>query len=238
MALPIINVPKYEITVPSTGKKIKVRPFLIKEQKILLIAQESEDLDVMINSIKEIITSCTDGAVDVETLAMFDLEYIILQIRAKSVGEVVELLFKCEDCVDNEKAVVQINIDLTTIQIEHNPEHNKKILLFNDVGVVMKYPSFSLFKKLDETTENDYIGYINLIQECIELVYDSDDVYPFKDQSAESIESFIGDLTTEQFDKIKKFFDTTPKLRKEVEYKCPVCNKEHKKTLEGIKSFF
>ena len=237
MSFPLVTVPKYDVVVPSTGKKIKIRPFLVKEQKVLLIAQESEDLDVMITAIKEIITSCTEGAVDVETLALFDLEYIILQIRAKSVGEIVELIFKCDSCTD-EKAQIQVNVDLTTIEMEKNSEHNKTIPLFGDVGVVMKYPSFSLFKKLDQTTENDYVGYIDMIQECIELVYDKDDVYKVKDQPTKTIEEFVDNLTTEQFDKIKTFFNTMPKLRKTVDYRCPVCQKEHSKVLEGIKSFF
>ena len=140
MALPINTTAQYSLTIPSNGAKVKYRPFLVKEEKALLLAQQSEDPVVMVDTLKGVVASCVTGDYKADDLATFDLEYIFTQIRGKSVGETVDLLFPCDVCED-EKAKVKISFDITKIQIEKSPEHNKKIDLFGDVGVVMRYPT-------------------------------------------------------------------------------------------------
>ena len=149
MALPIQNTPVYTIKIPSTKKEIKFRPFLVKEEKALLVAQQSEDTQVMLDTLKEILRNCIKTPIEVDELALFDIEYIFSQIRAKSVGEVVELIVRCDKCPEeDEKARVKLTFDLTKLNVTFPEGHNKKIALFDDVGVVMKYPSLEIMNDL------------------------------------------------------------------------------------------
>lgn len=232
MALPAVSFPVYELTVPSTKKKIKFRSFLVKEQKSLLLAKESEDVGVVIDTISQIVSDCTLGNLDMESISMFDLEYLMTQIRAKSVGELVELIFSCDTCLDD-KAKAKVLIDLTLLQVKEQPDHDKVIPLFNDVGVVMKYPSLKVFKSVEDT-EN----YFDVVASSIDYIYQGEVIYPAKEQTKEELVEFIGNLNRDQMDKIQLFFKTQPKLSHEVTYTCPVCSKEHKKTIEGLQSFF
>lgn len=237
MALPINSAPSYNLVVPSTGKQINYRPFLIKEEKALMIAQQSEDPKVMIDTLKLVISDCADGKVDVNELATFDLEYMFTQIRAKSVGENVELYLKCDTCED-EKAVTQVNIDLTKLEVQKDPEHTSKIALFDDVGISLKYPTIEVLKKLESLNSSDIDQAFDIIVECIDSIYTTNELFNAKDQSKEELMQFLNNLTSDQFAKIQRFFETMPKLRKEVDYACPVCGKEHHKVLEGLSSFF
>lgn len=238
MALPVQNTPIYTTEIPSTKEVIKFRPFLIKEQKSLLLAQQSEDINVMADTLKDVIRLCVKSNINVEKLAIFDLEYIFSQIRAKSVGENVELLFSCDDCTD-EKSRVKISIDLTKLKIETDPSHQIKISLFNDVGVVMKYPSIDVINTLEKYGSDPEIDLVfDIVCQCIDYIYDNEEVYHAKDQTKEELNAFISNLTTEQFNKIESFFETMPKLRQKVNYTCPVCSREHNKVLEGLNSFF
>lgn len=239
MALPMSNTPIYTLTIPSSGKVVNYRPFLVKDEKALLIAQQSEKLEVMINTLKGVIKSCIeDTEVDIDSLATFDLEYIFTQIRAKSVGEVVELLFKCDTCED-EKAVTKLNIDLTQIQVVKVPEHATKIPLFGNVGIVMKYPTAALIEKLSEASlETDINKTFEIVVECIDYIYDENEVYSAKDHTKAEMMEFLNNLTSEQFGKIQTFFSTMPKMTKAVSYNCPVCGTKHDKVLEGLASFF
>lgn len=236
MALPISNTPIYTLTVPSTEKKVKYRPFLVKEEKALLIAQQSEDPIIMIDTIKNIIAACVRD-IDVDTLATFDIEYIFTQIRAKSVGETVELIFYCDTCTD-EKANVKVAFDLTELKVEKNPEHTNKIALFDDVGIVMKYPSIETLTKLQNLDSAGIDQVFSVITDCVDYVYNTDQVFHAKEYTKKELEDFFENLTSEQFGKVQKFFETMPKIRQTVDYKCPVCNKQHHKVLEGIQSFF
>lgn len=240
MALPIMSTPIYTLVVPSSGSSVKYRQFLVKEEKALLVAQQSEDIKVMVDTLKNVIKTCVVDEIDVDQLATFDLEYIFTQIRAKSVGETVELVFPCD--VDhgelNEKARVKISIDLTKLQVEKNEKHTKKVELFNDVGVVMKYPTIETMKKLDSLNEDDLDSVFKVVAESIDYIYQGDEVFYAKEQKIEELIAFLYNLTSEQFMKVQEFFVTMPKLRKEVEYECPVCGKHHKKSLEGLQSFF
>jgi len=240
MTLPMMNTPTYNLVVPSTGEKIKYRPFLVKEEKALLIAQQSEDVEVMVDSLKQVIRDCVLDKIDVESLAIFDIEFIFTQIRAKSVGEIIELLFPCDvdHGEDQEKAKLKISIDLTKIQVEFPTEHSKKIDLFGDVGVVMKYPSFSMLTKMESLDVENVESIFDIIASSIEYIYEGDELHYAKEQSKEELLEFLYNLTNEQFNKLQTFFANMPKISKTVEYNCPVCAKHHTVTLEGMQSFF
>lgn len=239
MALPIQNTPVYTTTIPSTKKEIKFRPFLVKEEKALLVAQQSEDTQVMLDTLKQILSSCIKTPVEIDSLALFDFEYLFTQIRAKSVGEQTELIVRCDICPDEEeKARVKLIFDLTKLEVNFPEGHQKKIPLFDDVGVMMKYPSLSLMKKLENVTQEDANAIFDIITSCIEFIYDSDEVHYAKDTTKEELDSFIENLTQEQFKKVQNFFETMPKLSKPVQYDCPVCGHHHEKVVEGLNSFF
>jgi len=240
MALPMMNTPTYSMVIPSTDATVKYRPFLVKEEKALLIAQQSEDVRVMVDTLKEVIKSCVIDKIDVSKLATFDLEYMFTQIRAKSVGESIDLIFPCDEDhgADNEKARVKISIDLTTLIVEKDPEHNARIDLFNDVGVVMKYPTVEIMKKL-ENLETDNLDHIfDVIAGSIDYIYQGEEIFYAKEQSHDELVQFLNNLTSDQFLKVQKFFETMPRIKKEVDYVCPVCGKHHHKVLEGLQSFF
>jgi len=237
MALPINTTPVYTLTLPSTGKDIKYRPFLVKEEKALLIANQSEDIKVMVESLKQVIKACIKDTVDVNTFSTFDLEYVFTQIRAKSVGEMVDLYLKCDTCED-EKAVAKVTIDLTTLTVEKDPSHTNKIGLFSDVGVIMKYPTVDVVNRLQNIDQTDMDEVFSLVIDCIDSIYTSDEMFSTKDQTKAELMEFLNNLTSDQFAKIQAFFETMPKLQHTIDYTCPVCNKEHHKVLEGLNSFF
>lgn len=240
MALPIMNTPVYNLVVPSTGERVKYRPFLVKEEKALLIAQQSEDVNVMVDSLKQVIRGCVLDKIDVDELAVFDIEYIFTQIRAKSVGEIVELLFPCDvdHGEDDEKAKLKISIDLTNLEVAFPEKQTKKIALFNDVGVIMKYPTFDTMKRMESIDTNDVDAIFDVIASSIDLIYEGDEVYYAKEQTKEELLEFLYNLTNEQFQELQKFFANMPKISKTVEYNCPICSKHHTVTLEGMQSFF
>ena len=237
MALPINTSPTYSVVIPSTKETIKFRPFLVKEEKSLLIAQHSEDQNVMVDTLKGIIRACTLDKVDPDTLATFDLEYLFTQIRAKSVGEKVDLVFPCDVCTD-EKAKVKLTFDLTQINVDFPEGHTKKIELFDDVGVIMKYPSINVIKQLESINTSDIESVFNVISSSIDIIYNGDEVFHAKEESKKDIVEFLENLTSQQFGKIQNFFVTMPRLRESVKYTCPVCSLDHDKILEGLDSFF
>ena len=240
MALPVMSTPTYNLVIPSTKKSIKYRPFLVKEQKSILIAQQSENINVMVDTLKDVIKSCVLEKIDPESLATFDLEYIFTQIRAKSVGEIIELYFPCD--VDhgeqNDKAKVKISIDLTKIEVEVPEDHTNKIQLFDDVGIIMKYPTIELMTKLENTDSDDLDNIFDIVASCIDIIYEGDKLHYAKETKKQELLDFLYNLNSEQFVKVQNFFGTIPRIKKEVEYDCPVCGLHHKKTLEGMQSFF
>jgi hypothetical protein len=239
MALPMNSTPIYNLVVPSTKKSVTYRPFLVKDQKALLVAQQSADQRVMIDTLKEVIKSCITESIDVNKLAIFDIEYIFTQLRSKSVGETVDIILSCDEDhgSDNEKAKIKYTVDLSEIKVQEKEGHTDKIALFGDVGVVMKYPNIDDIKKLQggEVTNEDTF---KLVAASIDYIYDNDAVYHAKDQTEQELMDFINNLTSEQFGKIQSFFDTMPKMTHTINYNCPVCNKAHKIVLEGMESFF
>jgi len=242
MALPLNNTPIYNLTLPSTGATLRYRPFLVKEEKSLLIAQQSEDATIMVDTLKGVVKSCVKENLDVDSLATFDLEYIFTQLRARSIGEMVELIMSCdEDHGDKNKlAKVKVSIDLTKLQVSKPDNHDKKIPLFGDVGIVMKYPTIDVIKKLEsakiDSSEVDSV--FSIMVQCIDFIYDATEVYHAKEQTQKELMEFIDNLTSEQFAKLQNFFENMPKLKHDVNYKCPVCGKAHTVTLEGMESFF
>lgn len=240
MALPINRTPIYSLTIPSTEKVVKYRPFLVKDEKALLIAQQSEDVGTMIDTLKDIIKSCVideDNNFDVHGLASFDIEYIFTQIRARSVGEIVELIFSCAHC-DDEKAKMKVKFDLTQLKVEKPEGHKNTIELFDDVGIKLKYPDMDTIKKIQESTGSDMDQVFGIVVNCIDFIYDSNEMYYAKEQSKQELYEFLENLTTEQFAKIQGFFESMPKIRQKVEFDCPVCKAHNELTLEGINSFF
>jgi hypothetical protein len=171
---------------------------------------------------------------------MFDLEYIFTQLRSKSVGETVELILSCDEDHGerNKEAKVKVSVNLTDIKVQSKEGHEKNINLWGDVGVVMKYPSVDILKKFQNLKESDTESVFNIISQSIDYIYDGNEVYHAKDQTKTELLEFINNLTTDQFQKIQKFFETMPKLTYDIDYGCPVCSKKHKVRLEGMDSFF
>jgi DNA-directed RNA polymerase subunit M/transcription elongation factor TFIIS len=235
MALPKLDNTTYTLTVPSTNAKVKFRPFVVREQKALLIAQQSENSEVMIDTLKSVIAACiiTDKF-NVDELATFDLEYMFLQIRAKSAGEIVELLFTCDECETQTK----MSFDLTKLKVEFPTGHATNIKLTNEVGVIMKYPDINLLKTIESMNANDVEAIFDIVIDCISCIYDQDQMHYAKDQTSEELNEFVNSLTAAQFAKIQNFFETMPRLQQIVKFDCPKCKHHHDKVLTGLSSFF
>ena len=233
MTLPIIAVPTHELEIPSSKEKITYRPFLVKEEKLLLLANESgEDPEIM-NAIKQIINNCTFEKVDIETLALFDLEYIFLNVRAKSVGEIVSLKLLCSD--DNE-TYADVEIDLNDVKVNFPEGHSNKIELSDTIGILMRYPQFNHVRISTEGSDTEYI--FTMIKECINTIYDGDTIFERSDFTDEDLDTFLESLTSEHFKQLQGFFETMPKLSHDVKFKNPKTKKQTKMTLEGMQSFF
>lgn len=239
MALPRQNTPVYTTKIPSTKKDIKFRPFLVKEEKALLIAQQSDDQQVMMDTLKQTIRNCVQSDIDVNKLALFDIEYLFCQIRARSVGEVTEMVVLCDVCPEeNTKARVKLSFDLTKLEVNFPEGHSNKIELFGDVGIVMKYPSLEMVKDIENLDNNSADSLFKAVVKLIDYVYDGQELHYAKDQTEKELMEFLENLTQEQFKKVQNFFETMPKLSKEVYYDCPVCGHHHEKIVEGLNSFF
>jgi hypothetical protein len=240
--LPKIDVPIFELTLPLTKKKVKYRPFLVKEEKILLMAMESEDETSTLLAIKQIINNCCLSDIDIDSLPITDLEFFFLNLRARSVSETVDLQYKCNNKVKNEEGeesecgnLVKLNINLLEIQPKTPESHNTKIELTADMGIVMRYPTFKMVENSDgEEVER----LINILISCVDYVYDKDNIYYAKDTPKEELTEFIEGLTREQFAKVQEFFDTMPKISKKVHFDCPKCGYKEDINVEGIQNFF
>lgn len=234
MALPKIQAPTYTLKLPSTGKEVKYRPFLVREEKALLFAQQSEDEQVMSDTLKDIIRECTFNKLDVDKLALYDTEYIFLKIRIHSVGADTKLLAKCPSCsVSND-----IVIDLEKIDVKRFDGHNAKVELFNDVGVMMKPPSYDLVIKQRTMNLENPDDVIKLITMQIDYVFDSKNVYKAEEQTEEELREFVQNMTQQQLAKIKQYFETVPRLAHEHAYTCTNCKTENKLYIEGLANFF
>ena len=243
MALPKNTSATYPLSIPSSGQEVKFRPFVVKDEKALMLAMQSEDEMTMVNTLRDLIRNCVQDEINVERLATFDLEYAFAQMRGKSVGELVEVIGKCDNeeagCVDNPKAQVKLSVDITQIPVTFPEGHDKKINLWGDVGVVMKYPTVETIIKYQGLSEDsDPEKVFDIITESMDVIYEGDELHYIKDQTVEEVNDFINNLTSDQFAKVREFFETIPAMKKEIEYTCPNCGRVHKKTLEGLQSFF
>jgi hypothetical protein len=241
--LPKIDVPLYEITLPLLQKKIKIRPFLVKEEKILLMAMESDDPDAVLLAIKQIVNNCCVDQIDVDDLPILDLEYMFLQLRSRSIGEVIDLQYRCNNNTPTEEepekkcgSVIKLSFNALEIEPEKNQVHDPKIQLTPKLGVVMKYPTFKMMNGIKNLSEAETVA--KMVTECIDYIYDTESVYYAKDSSEKELIDFVDSLTQEQFSKIQDFFDTIPKMKKHLNFKCGKCGYEEEVVLEGIQSFF
>ena len=240
--LPKIDVPVFEIKLPSNGESIKFRPFTVKEEKLFLMAYESEDVKYSVDTIIQVLNNCVISDIDVKDLPTFDIEYLFLNLRARSVGEVVKLKYRCNNDVNTEEGVKKCNssveMELNVLQIEptRDVNHNNKIEISDNLGIVMKYPKIGLIK--DNTNVEDFNIILELIINCIDYIYDENNVYYAKDSSKEELTEFLDSLQSKDLEKIKEFFDTMPKLKKKVDFRCNKCGYEENIELEGIQSFF
>lgn len=235
MALPQLNsTPSYRITIPSLGKKTTFRPFLVKEQKALLIAYETQDKTDMVRAITRTIHACIEEPIE-ETLTTFDVDYLFTQIRAKSVGEVVDLSIKCEEC----NMANDISIELDDIQMSKETQSDI-IELTDEVSLKMRYPSYDDFlsneKLLD--TESMTESLMELIMVCLDSVLTEEERFSIKDESKEDVINFIDSMTSDQFERVTEFVQNMPAISKDIEFTCVSCKHENKRTLQGMDDFF
>ena len=236
MTLPKINAPTYELEVPSTDEKLKYRPFLVKEEKILLIAMESGENKDIVNAVKEIVNACTFEKLDLGTMPMFDIEYIFLNIRAKSVGEVSKLKLVCPD---DKKTTVSIEIDLNDVQVQVDEKHTNKIELSDEMGIIMQYPTIDTFTSTGITDITAH-NMLDVLTACILQIYDKggEEVFEAKDQTKKELTEFVEQLSSKQFKDLQDFFDTMPKLKHTIKIKNPKTKKESEVVLSGLSDFF
>jgi len=238
MPLPKIVTPTYELELPSSGQTIKYRPFLVKEEKVLVLAMESEDTKQITNAIKAVLKSCVQTkGVKVETLPTFDIEYLFLNIRGKSVGETLEVNIICPD--DGE-TTVPVDIDLDLIQVEKSDDHSNKIKLDSNLMMEMKYPSLDQFIKnnFDFKEENQMDQSFALIATCIDKIYSEEEVWATADCTKKEVNEFLESMNSSQFKEIEKFFETMPKLQHTVHVTNPKTKVKSEVLLEGLASFF
>lgn len=233
MALPKLASAKFELTLPSTGEKVEYRPFLVKEEKALMIAQQAGKSEDIMRAVKDVITSCTFEKVDAEKLPIFDLEYIFINLRAKSVGEIVKLMVTCPD--DN-TTKVQVDVDLTKIECHKEVGHDTNIRLTDEIGLVMDYPKVSSVTELD--LDNEMESTFEVIKSCVRQVYDSNNVYEKVDMDKNDLDEFIESMSHDQFERVQEFFNTMPKVRHMIKVKNPKTGVDGEVVLEGMQSFF
>ena len=236
MALPKLNTPTYELEIPSTDEKIKFRPFLVKEEKILMMALETKDNAQIISAVKDIVSECTFNKLNISTMPMFDVEYIFLQIRSKSVGEVSKVQILCPD---DKKTYTNVEIDLNEVKVQVEDGHTNKIELTDSMGIIMTYPNIDSFS--DNGIQNiNASNMLDVIGTCILQIYEDkgEKVYEAKDQTKKELVEFIEQLNTKQFQDVEKFFDTMPRLKHTIKVKNPKTKKTSDVTLSGLNDFF
>ena len=246
MGLPKIAVPEYSLTLPSTGKELKYRPFLVKEEKLLLLAMESEDNKQIVTATKNVLQNCIFDDINVEDMPIFDIEYIFLWLRGRAKGEKLELKYTCPKC----DSTLPVDLNLEDIKVTYAEGHEKKVEINDSVGIVLKYPNMAMQAKIETIdSENEVEVLFKSIQLCIDYIYDNETMYSSKDHTEKELEEFIESLTDVQFKKLASFFETMPKLEHKLNLVCTGSVKDGKKkktncdykeeiTLEGLQSFF
>jgi len=240
MPLPKINTPTFELVLPSTAKKIKYRPFLVREEKILVMAMESDNMKQITSAIIDILNNCilTRG-IKVEKLSTFDIEYLFLNVRSKSVGETVEVNVTCPD---DGVTQVQMEIDIDSIKVQKDKKHTNIVKLDDNLSMKLKYPSMNEFIEnnfdASDTSRSEVSQSLDMITSCIDIIYNEEESWSSSDSTKKELSEFIEQLNTKQFKDVEKFFTTMPKLSHTVKIKNPKTGVENKVVLEGLASFF
>ena len=237
MSLPKINAPEYRLTIPSTDEEITYRPFLVKEEKLLLIAQETGTDKATYDAIKQIITGCCSSDLNLDKMPIFDLEYIFLNIRAKSVGEIVKLKVKCPD---DEKTEVEIEVDLTKINVEMDEKHDARIQLEENpnIGILMSYPTIGTVGYSTKEDASNAKILFEMISNCMYQIWEGEETHDCMDYSSKEKLAFLESLTHTQFEKVQQFFETMPTLKHEIEIVNPKTKVKSTITLQGMNDFF
>ena len=233
MALPKLKTLTYELNLPSTGKAVKYRPFLVKEQKNLMIAQESDDAKIIENAFADIINDCTFGEIDPYKMPLFDIEYVFLRLRGKSVGEKIKLNVLCPD---DEKTRVDVEINLEEVAIQMHGDHTNVVEVTDSISVIMKYPSLSDMDGFDASGRVESL--FDMLKRCVHEIHDGDDVYARVDMSEKELNEFIESMSTDQFENLSTFFETLPKLQHAIEVTNPKTKKKGEVLIEGLQNFF
>jgi hypothetical protein len=243
MGLPKIDVPIYEMTLISTDKTIKFRPFLVKEQKLLMMALESNEIKDYLNTVKQIAKNCVLTDLNIDDLPIFDLESIFLNLRARSINEVVNLQYKCNNIVKEESgedkicgSLEKFEVNLLDIKPIVNDKYDKKIMFSEKMGMIMKYPTFEIISNIKSTTEEEIV--LELLSKCIDYVFDEDSIYYAKDYTEKELQEFIENLQQKDLEKIQLFFDTSPKIKHSLNFNCKKCGYKEDIGIEGLQNFF
>ena len=233
MPLPKITAPSYEVILPSNGKTIKYRPFLVKEEKVLMLASESDNPKDVANAIKTILSACIISRIKIEELSSFDIEYLFLNVRAKSVGEVLEI---SAPLPSNPDALVKLEVNLQDVQVQFPEGHEKEIEISDGLTVAMKYPSMDMF--IDMNFTNKEVDPFDVIAKCIDQIIQGEEIWEGSECSKKELTDFIESMTSDQFAKVNKFFETMPKLEHKVSVPNPETGESEEITLSGIGDFF
>ena len=237
MALPVVETPRYELTLPSTDLKVQYRPFLVKEEKILFMALESGDEQEMQNATKDILKQVTFNKIDVEQLPTFDVEYIFLQVRAKSVGEIAKFKIICPD---DKETYGEVEVDVSKVEVQVDDKHTNNVVLDEKrkLGVVMKYPNKKVLYSTSNIKEMKYDDIMKLVIGCVDYIYEGEKNYPTKESTTEELQSFFENLSQDQFVSMRKFFESMPRLRHTTKVKNPKTGIESTVTFSGLQDFF
>ena len=239
MSLPKLNVPVYETVLPSTEKVIKYRPFLVKEEKVLLTAMEDGKTETIMNAVKQVLKNCIQSPLDLDQLPTFDLEFLFLRLRAKSVGEEVTIGLKPWGCPQNNgelcNKTTEVKVNLEEVKVTKDEKHTSKIMLDDNVGIKMRYPDIS---KIDSDMGDNFETGMKMVKDSIDMIFTSEETHERDTISEKELEEFIDSLNTEQFGRIKEFFDTMPQLKHTAKYTCSTCGEEKETTITGLNSFF
>ena len=239
MSLPKLNVPVYETVLPSTEKVIKYRPFLVKEEKVLLTAMEDGKTETIMNAVKQVLKNCIQSKIDLDKLPTFDLEFLFLRLRAKSVGEEVTIGLKPWGCPQNNgelcNKTTEVKVNLEEVKVIKDEKHTSKIMLDDNVGIKMRYPDIS---KIDSDMGDNFETGMRMVKDSIDMIFTSEETHERDTISETELNDFIDSLNTEQFVRIKEFFDTMPQLKHTAKYTCSTCGEEKETTITGLNSFF
>lgn len=238
MALPKIDMPTYDFTIPSNGKTIKVRPFSVKEEKLLLIALESKNPDEIVNTVKQVVNNCAIDVLDMDKLPFFDIDFLFIFLRAKSIGDTVEVSLTCNNMVENEPCgkVFPTSLNIANVQMIRDETIVDKIPLDKDKGVKMKYPSYAKMQHIDQGNPVDYKT--NVIISAIEHIYDKNGIYPARDHSTEELKEFVEGLSEANYKKLEDFVDNFPTFAVKLEADCPKCGFHHSVRYSDFYDFF